>query len=135
MSAQSMTIGQLARETGVTPRAVRHYESLGLIRAPIRTGANYRVFDGDSAARVRFIAKCRSLGFSLPEVAELLQVMDDPDHTCAQVEELTRLHLDLVQTKIKDLADMRRTLAGNLSRCTGGNDQDCAVLEFLTEPA
>ena len=83
MSAQLLTIGQLAQETGVTPRAVRHYESLGLIRAPIRTGANYRVFDEDSVSRVRFIAKCRSLGFSLPEIGELLQVMDDPDHTFA----------------------------------------------------
>ena len=135
MSVAMKTIGQLARETGVTPRAVRHYERLGLIRAPIRTDANYRVFDSDSVARVGFIAKCRSLGFSIPEVGELLRAMDDPDHTCAQVEELTRRHLDLVESKIKDLAEMRRALAGNLSRCTGMDVPDCAVLEFLTEPA
>ncbi len=135
MSVAVKTIGQLARETGVTPRAVRHYERLGLITAPIRTDANYRVFDSDSVVRVRFIAKCRSLGFSIPEVDELLRVMDDPDHTCAQVKELTRQHLDLVVTKIKDLAEIRRSLAGNLSRCTGKDVPDCAVIEFLKEPA
>lgn len=135
MSVELMTIGQLARETGVTPRAVRHYESLGLIRTPIRTDANYRIFDSDSVVRMRFIAKCRSLGFSIPEVDELLRVMDDPDHTCAQIQELTRQHLDLVETKIKDLAEIRLTLAGNLSRCTGKDVPDCAVIEFLKEPA
>ena len=45
-----VTIGQLAWETRVTPRAIRHYERLGLIRAPLRTDANYRLFDSDSTA-------------------------------------------------------------------------------------
>jgi len=129
-----MTIGQLAREAGVTPRAVRHYERLGLIKSPIRTDSNYRLFDSDSVARLRFIAKCRSLGFSIPEVKDLIHVMEDPDHTCAQVADLTRQHLDLVDSKIKDLAEMRRTLAQNLSCCTGKEVPDCAVLEYLQKP-
>lgn len=135
MAAERMMIGQIANETGVTPRAIRHYERLGLIRAPIRTVANYRIFDGDSVARVRFIAKCRSLGFSIPDIGELLCIVDDPDHTCSQVAELTRQHLDLVESKIRDLVEMRRTLDRNLSRCTGRDVPDCAVLEFLKEPA
>ena len=64
MQVELMTIGQLSRETGVTPRAVRNYEHLGLVRAPIRTNANYRIFDRDSVARVRF-----SSGLSSPNVA------------------------------------------------------------------
>lgn len=130
-----ITIGQLARQAGVTPRAVRHYERLGLIKAPIRTDANYRLFDADSIARLRFIAKCRFLGFSIPEVSELLQITEDPDHICAQVADLTRQHLDLVESKIKDLAEMRRTLARNLACCTGGEVPDCPVLEFLQKPS
>lgn len=135
MHAGLVTIGKLAGAAGVTPRAVRHYERLGLIEAPIRTDANYRLFDADSIARLRFIAKCRSLGFSIPEVSELLQITEDPDHTCAQVADLTRQHLDLVDSKIKDLTEMRRTLARNLARCTGREVPDCPVLEFLQEPA
>ena len=135
MFLERMTIGQLARKTGVTPRAIRHYERLGLIRAPIRTDANYRIFDGDSVARMRFIANCRALGFSIPAISELLRVMDDPDQTCSQVADLTRQHLDLVESKIRDLAAMRRTLTRNLSKCTGSDVPDCAVLEFLKKPA
>ncbi len=135
MYAGLITIGRLARKAGVTPRAVRHYESLGLIGASIRTEANYRLFDSDSVARLRFIAKCRSLGFSIPEVSDLLRITEDPDHTCAQVADLTREHLDLVDSKIKDLGEMRRTLARNLACCTGEEAPDCAVLEFLQKPA
>ena len=130
-----VTIGQLARETGVTPRAIRHYEWLGLIRAPLRTDANYRLFDSDSTKRVRFIGKCRSLGFSIAEIADFLRVTDDPDHTCAQVAELTKHHLELIDSKIQALAEMRGTLAKSLSRCTGKEVPECAVLDFLKKPA
>ena len=134
MSMQLMTIGQLAGHARVTPRAIRHYERLGLIEAPVRTDANYRLFDSDSVSRIKFIAKCRSLGFSLPEIAEILRIMEDPDHTCAQVVEITRQHLRLVDSKISDLAEMRRTLAVNLARCTGAEVPDCPVLDFLQKP-
>ncbi len=130
-----VTIGQLARETGVTPRAIRHYEGLGLIGAPLRTDANYRLFDSDSKERVRFIGRCRSLGFSIAEIADFLRVTDDPDHTCAQVAELTQHHLELIDSKIQTLAEMRGSLAKSLSRCTGKEVPECAVLDFLKKPA
>ncbi len=134
MSMQLMTIGQLAGHARVTPRAIRHYERLGLIEAPVRTDANYRLFDTDSVSRIRFIAKCRALGFSLPEIAEILRIKEDPDHTCAQVVEITRQHLQLVDSKISHLAEMRRTLALNLARCTGAEVPECPVLDFLQKP-
>lgn len=135
MRAKLMTIGQIARQAEVTPRAIRHYERLGLIKAPLRTDANYRLFDSDAANRVRFICKCRALGFTIPEIAELLKITDDPDHTCAQVAQLTQHHLDLVDTKIQTLMDMRRTLSKSLSRCTGKEVPECPILEYLTETA
>ena len=135
MHAKLITIGELARTAGMTPRAIRHYERLGLIQVPIRTDSNYRLFDSDSVERARFIAKSRSLGFSIPEIADLLRAMDDPEHTCAQVVELTQAHLDLVDAKLQTLVEMRRTLAKTLSRCTGKDVPECAMLEFLNKSA
>ena len=135
MHAGLVTIGKLARAAGVTPRAVRHYERLGLIKAPTRTEGNYRLFDGDSIARLRFIATCRYLGFSIPEVGDLIGIMEDPAHTCAQVVDLTRQHLELIDAKIKDLVEMRRGLARNLACCTGKAVPECPVLAFLQESA
>ena len=135
MSLTMLTIGQLSRRSGVTPRAIRHYERLGLVAAPMRTDANYRLFDRDSLERIRFIAKCRSLGFSIPEIADLSRIMEIRDNVCAQIAELTQQHLELVDGKIRDLVEMRRALGSNLSRCTGRDVPECAVLEFLKKPA
>jgi MerR family mercuric resistance operon transcriptional regulator len=129
-----MTIGQLARRTNLTPRAIRHYERLGLIDPPVRSESNYRLFDSDSVERLRFVSKCRSLGFSIPEIVGLLHITNDPNHTCAQVAELTRQRLDLIDSKMKDLLDMRRTLAKSLSRCTGEDVPECAILRYLQKP-
>ena len=135
MHAKLITIGELAQKARMTPRAIRHYERLGLIQVPVRTDANYRLFDSDSVERAQFIAKCRSLGFSIAEIADLLRAMDDPEHTCAQVAELTQTHLELIDAKLQTLVEMRRTLAKTLSRCTGKDVPECAVLEFLNKSA
>lgn len=90
MSSKPLTIGQLSRKTGVTARTIRHYERLGLLKAAGRTGANYRLFDVDSITHVTFIARCRSLGFSIPEIADLLQITGNASPTCAQIATLTR---------------------------------------------
>jgi len=132
MRAALLTIGELSRRTSLTPRAIRYYERLGLVAAPRRSEANYRLFDADSVERLRFIAKCRSLGFSITEIAELVEVMDDPNHTCAQVADLARHHLGLVDAKLQSLVDVRRTLGGIVSNCTRQELPDCAVLDFLS---
>lgn len=135
MPVQLMTIGQLARKSRATPRAIRYYEQLGLVQPPLRSGANYRLFDSESVERVRFISRCRSLGFSIAEITDLLSMMDDPDHTCAQIEELAKRHLYLVDFKLQNLMEMRVTLARYLAECTGEDVPNCAVLDFLKESA
>lgn len=135
MPAERMTIGQVSRRSGVTPRAIRHYEQLGLIRPPFRSESNYRFFDSESVSRLRFIAKCRSLGFSTAEIADLLSVTDDPNHTCAQVEEITTRHLELIDAKLQSLTEMRETLAEGLAQCSGRDVPDCAVLDLLERSA
>jgi len=131
MPVRLMTIGQLASKSRVTPRAIRYYELLGLLKVPLRSEANYRLFDSDSLARIRFISKCRSLGFSIAEITELLSVTENADHTCAQVEEITRRHLTTIDVKLQTLMEMREPVAKYLSRCTGRGVPECAVLDYL----
>ncbi len=135
MEARLLTIGQVSRRSGVTPRAIRHYEQLGLITPPLRSEGNYRFFDSESVSRLRFISKCRSLGFSIAEIADLLSVTDDPNQTCAQVEEITTHHLELIDAKLQSLMEMRETLAEGLAQCTGRDVPDCAVLDLLEKSA
>ena len=133
MYSKLLTIGQLARETGVTPRAIRYYERLGLIETPVRTDTNYRLFDGDSIARVNFIAKCRSLDFSTSQISGFLHIIRDPDHTCTQAADITRRHLELIDAKMRELVEIKRALAQNLACCTDQEDTECAVLDFLQD--
>lgn len=131
MSTHLMTIGQLARKGQVTPRAIRYYELLGLLKAPLRNEANYRLFDIDSLNRIRFIAKCRSLGFPITEITKLLTITDDAKHTCSQVEEVTRRHLSTIDAKLQSLMEMRKPIAKCLSHCTAQDIPECAVLDYL----
>lgn len=66
-----MRISELARRTGVTVHALRHYERLGLV-VPARTASGYRDYPETMRREVVFIAMSRRIGFSLPAIAALL---------------------------------------------------------------
>ncbi len=67
-------IHEAAAETGLTPRAIRYYEELGLLRPAARTDGAYRLYDDDDLERLRFIKGLRDdAGFSLAEIAQLLE--------------------------------------------------------------
>lgn len=67
-------IQEAAAETGLTPRAIRYYEELGLLRPAGRSSGAYRLYDDDDLERLRFIKGLRDdAGFSLAEIAQLLE--------------------------------------------------------------
>lgn len=71
------TVGEVAELTGVTVRTLHHYDELGLLSPSGRSEAGYRLYSYDDLARLREILIWRALGFSLSEIASLL---DDPGH-------------------------------------------------------
>lgn len=133
MSARLMTIGRMARKSGLTPRAIRHYEQVGLIRGLPRTHSNYRVFDDVALQRLRFIARCRALGFSLREIAAFCEVTGNGDWTCVQIEGLVRQHLNSVEAKIGELIEIRKVLVDRLAGCTGEQTPDCEFIRMLEQ--
>ena len=73
------TITELSRELGITPRAIRFYESRGLLR-PQRAGTT-RVYDHRDRGRLHLILRGKRLGFTLAQVQQFLDLYDaDPDH-------------------------------------------------------
>jgi DNA-binding transcriptional MerR regulator len=69
-----MRIGDLARRAGVGVETVRFYEREGLLQEPPRRGSGYREYPPESVVRLRFIRHAKALGFSLPEIQELLSL-------------------------------------------------------------
>ena len=134
MPARLMTIGLMARKSGLTPRAIRHYEQAGLIRGLPRTQSNYRLFDDAALERLRFISRCRKLGFSLREIAAFCEVTgNNGDWTCVQIERLVRQHLNLVEAKISELIEIRKVLVDRLAGCTGEQTPDCEFIRMLEQ--
>ena len=102
------SIGDLASEFGISTRAIRFYESKGLI-APERVGSN-RIYKKRDRARLILILRGKRLGFSLEEIAEYLNLYDADPNQIAQ----TRLLLTKVEASIAELEGKRRDIEAAL---------------------
>jgi MerR family copper efflux transcriptional regulator len=127
-----MTIGQLARQTGVGIETVRFYEREGLLEAPARRESGYRQFTEDVITRLRFIRRAKDLGFSLKEIKELLYLKREEGTTCAEVKERVEAKIADIDAKIASLRQMKAALVKVTKQCTGrGPTSACPILEAL----
>jgi Hg(II)-responsive transcriptional regulator len=125
-----LTIGVLAEQTGVGVETVRFYERKGLIQQPTRKAKGYRQYQSEDAIRIRFIKRAQELGFTLKEVKELFELNASPRATCSDVKKKTDIKIEEIESKIKDLQRMRRSLK-ELSETCGDSKQavtQCRIL-------
>lgn len=127
----TMNIGQAAAASGVTPKMIRHYESLGLLPAAARTEAGYRQYDPATLHQLRFIRRARDLGFGLDEIAELLALWGDRGRASAEVKALAARHVADLQQRIERMQAMQRTLNQLVHACHGDARPDCPILDDL----
>lgn len=127
------SIGELARETGVKVVTVRYYEQIGLLPQPARTSGNYRTYTEDHFARLRFIRRCRDLGFSVEQIRELLGLTSKDAPSCAQVCRIAEQHIEEIETKVADLNRLLSELRRIRSSCNGRRRMaDCRIIEALS---
>jgi DNA-binding transcriptional MerR regulator len=103
----SLRIGDIAREAGVTPDTIRHYERLGVLPHPPRTMAGYRRFSVETIERVRLVRRALAIGFSLAELARILKVRDAGGVPCKGVHTLAKTKLESLKEQIADLIRLR----------------------------
>lgn len=135
-----MNIGTLAERSGVPPKTIRYYESIGLIPSADRRPNGYRIYSELDMHSLRFIKRARGLGFSVEEVRELLDLWHDQRRSSAAVKAVASRHLESLDRKIAELRSMRGTLAHLIERCRGDSRPDCPILNDLedltrTEPS
>lgn len=106
-----MRIGQMAKRTGFSTKAIRYYELLGLLAAPERTESGYRLYGAEDVERLEFIEKAKRLGFSLEDIRDVLILHDQQQTPCVHVLALLEQKLKQVDGVIKELRDFRRELA------------------------
>lgn len=128
-----MRIGELAKQSGVGVETVRFYEQKGLVAQPLRPVAGgYRDYPHDAVQRIRFIRSAQHLGFSLEEVAELLDLEAGPSAQCVDVRERAQIKRQQVRAKIENLERIKAALDTLIEACPGeGPAQNCSILESI----
>lgn len=129
-----MNIGDVARASGLPAKTIRYYEEIGLVR-PARGANGYRDFGEAEAHKLAFLARARSLGFTIEECRALLSLYDDRRRASADVKALAQDHLDRIDRKITELAGLRRALGQLVARCHGDDRPDCPILDDLAAAA
>lgn len=112
---QPKLIGSVAKESGVPIKTIRYYEELGLLKAMGRTEGGYRLFKSDIFARLNFIKRAQSLGLSLAEIKEFLDIHDRGDLPCDRVKLKLENKLSEIERQIQQLQLLKQELKGLLS--------------------
>jgi len=132
MKHDYLKIGELARATGTKVVTIRYYEKVGLLPPPERSAGNYRAYDKTALDRLRFIRRCRHLGFSLDQIRELLDLASDVERPCAEIDKITAVNLAEVERKIEDLQKLARELRRISATCNGGSTiSKCRILDSI----
>jgi MerR family copper efflux transcriptional regulator len=130
-----MNIGEVAKATGFPAKTIRYYEGVGLLERPARSAGNYRVYGERDIATLRFVQRARHLGFSIKEIANLLQLWHDRKRASAEVRALAVAHLDAIGRKLAELQAMQATLQHLVERCHGDQRPDCPIIDDLATGA
>lgn len=130
----AVTIGEAADGSGVSAKLIRYYESIGLVRAVVRTGNGYRMYADADVQTLRFIKRSRSLGFSIPQIEHLLALWHDRSRASADVRALALAHVDELEKKIHELREMAETLRGLAAGCHNDERPDCPILAGIDLP-
>ena len=127
-----MRIGQLADETGVSVQAIRFYERRGLLKEPARLASGYRSYSADAVRRIKFIKRSQELGYSLAEVAQLLELKDSQPNDAAQARTMVETKIRNIEAKVRDLQHMRDELIKVAQACGCGDGRTaCRILDRL----
>ena|SRR5437762_6082667 len=114
-----LSIGAVGKATGVKVVTIRYYEQAGLLPVPARTDGNYRSYTQEHIRQLRFIRRCRDLGFTLEQVRDLLRLSSRKNEEYSEVDRITIRHLADIETKVSDLTRLAAELR-RISKCCRG---------------
>lgn len=129
--ARWMNIGEATAAAGVSAKMIRHYEQISLVPEATRTEGGYRQYSERDVSILRFIRQSRQLGFSIEQIAGLLGLWSNRARASREVKALAQSHLDALNEKMRELAQMQAALERLVTSCHGDDDPHCAILDGL----
>jgi Hg(II)-responsive transcriptional regulator len=128
--AGRLTIGKVAKLSGVGVETIRYYQREGIIVPPPKGQTSFREYPREVVNRIRFIKRAQELGFTLSEIIDLLGFWSAKQGSCERMRARAERKLDEVDAKIKDLARIRSALENVRSVCSRRRTpQECPVLK------
>jgi len=120
-----MNIGELGRLTGVSTKAIRYYEDIGVLNEPERSPNGYRAYGPDTVDRLRFVKDAQLTGLTLAEIATILDQRGRGESTCEHVMTLLDHHLQELESRIETLEKTRKKLIAIAERSRALDPADC----------
>jgi MerR family mercuric resistance operon transcriptional regulator len=129
------SIGEIAKQSGCKVETIHYYEKIKLMPEPARTEGGHRIYDATQLKRLKFIRKCRGLGFSIKQIKELLTFIDEPNHFCSEVKALAMVQYSKVQTRIDELINLQKALNDMIVKCKGEQYtiDNCPIIDSLLD--
>ena len=108
--AELMKIGELSQESGISLKAIRYYEELGLIKADKRTEGGFHLFSKSILPRLKFIKQAQNLGFRLQEIGSFMDIHDRGETPCKEVTQNIQSKILEIEDKIQKLEELKAQL-------------------------
>ena len=134
MARDGLLIGEVAAQSGVSRKALRLYEAVGILPASRRTATGYRLYGRDTLSILTFVTRARRLGFRLDEIKEVVQIRRSGRCPCSHVLDLVREKVTELDRTLADLTEVRRGLQELLKSSRskrGGQAAVCHHIERL----
>jgi MerR family mercuric resistance operon transcriptional regulator len=122
----SDTIGGLAKAAGVGVETVRYYQRRGLLPEPARPPGEVRRYGEADVRRLRFIRSAQAAGFTLNEIAELLELSASDDR--ARARELAQARVAALDVRIEEMREARDALSALATSCATKGRGPCPIL-------
>jgi DNA-binding transcriptional MerR regulator len=130
-----LKIGELARRTGVTTKAIRFYERKRILPPAKRTANQYRLYDDDAVGMLHFVKQATGLGLTLAEIKEIIAIRRGGRPPCAHVHRLLRDKAGELDRQLEDLLDLRRRIRRSLTAWRHQSAGTAAVCHHIEMPA
>ena len=115
MGRDGLLIGEVAKRSGASRKALRLYEATGILPSPRRTPSGYRLYDSAALDLLAFVRRAQGLGFTLDEIKEIVAIRRSGSRPCPHVRALVRQKAATLDRRLADLMEVRDGLRALLS--------------------
>jgi MerR family transcriptional regulator, copper efflux regulator len=121
----AVRIGELAERAGISAKAIRYYEQIGVLTPPTRTPSGYRDYDHAALGRLAFVRAAQAVGLTLGEIRQVVAFRDDGQTPCEHVAALLQRRAAEVDARVAELQQLRGELDRLARRAATLDPQQC----------